>query len=216
MTTARSEQPASGMAGAAAAAAVSALYGSDFEGDHAQATLRKSRLDPDAIDRVAEQDDLDDESSATNDDEFTNQSQQRKSRKLAFSLAAVAVIGVAIGVTIGINPPMNPFASKPPPGRGPGTHLQVTYAAPRAEEQLRTAQEVVAACSGAENDMTECRRLCRDHICCVEKDEGRYNCRNDVDMDCGVYAACQAMVEDVSVPMELPPETQEKRHVRWG
>jgi len=48
--------------------------------------------------------------------------------------------------------------------------------------------------------MATCQELCHNHMCCVveeeEEEEGEYSCKDDVTMDCAVYAGCVALIDD--------------------
>lgn len=206
---------------AAAAAAVEELYGEDGAGADAHGSdLGASRYDPEAMNRVVDLDDLDEDDNSEISDYFTEGDRMmHRNRILTCAMAVVAVVGVAMGAMIAANPSMIPFVPTTSlPGKGTGANLQVSYPAPQAAKQLQTAREVVAAC-GTTDNMSECQRLCRGRICCVEKDEDTYNCRNDEAMNCGVFVACEALVEDVEVPdVVVTAKTVAKveRHARWG
>lgn len=60
---------------------------------------------------------------------------------------------------------------------------------------LETAERVDTACSEEKlnRDMSECQTLCRSNLCCFGS--GEYNCENDENKACAVYAGCEALLD---------------------
>ena len=112
--------------------------------------------------------------------------------RMIFQVASVAVILFCIGSVILYNNSesnSNNYASSTP---------QLQLSNEQTIEQLRLleiAEEVVLQCSEEIFDtsgMEECQRLCKDRLCCF--DEGDYSCEEDKDLNCPVYAGCEALL----------------------
>jgi len=71
------------------------------------------------------------------------------------------------------------------------------------EELLQIAQEVTQKCDVSNlkqmKGRQECQTLCHQHLCCFDEDAtDGYNCAEDENKLCGVYAGCEALVVDES------------------
>ena len=64
------------------------------------------------------------------------------------------------------------------------------------QELFETAERVITACSESRlnEDMTECQNLCHDKLCCFDTVR-KYNCENDENKACAVFAGCEALID---------------------
>lgn len=190
-----------------------------------------TRYDPQDGQRIGDINDLkdDDDGSASGTEEGTEaimclRSEKDKRRRLgrickiaAVSLALTASLAAAI--VAATNPRTNPFRSASP---NPGASLQLQRPETPAEQRLRVAQQVVAACGSSRLDegMDECQALCAGRMCCFERVGGKYGCRDDADAGCPEYAACEALVRGVMPGKKVEAVAVEERRTdkraRWG
>lgn len=167
-------------------------YESSFATTDSASGSRRSRYDPNDLIRVAAcLEDIDDWSSSEDTEQCDNRSRgQGRAGFIAFIAGMILAASVAICIVV-VDPRKNPFMAS---RNIPAARMQLRQTAP-AEQQFITSREVISACSESklDEDMSDCRRLCRDHLCCFE--EGRHGCAADEGKDCAVYAACEALVK---------------------
>lgn len=69
-----------------------------------------------------------------------------------------------------------------------------------SQDLLETGERINKECAESQLDqnMGECQKLCRDHLCCFEE-SGPYSCVNDSSKNCGAYGGCEALVEGIII-----------------
>mmetsp|Transcript_28331 Transcript_28331/g.57768 ORF Transcript_28331/g.57768 Transcript_28331/m.57768 type:complete len:261 (+) Transcript_28331:47-829(+) len=77
------------------------------------------------------------------------------------------------------------------------TELTISDSNGTQEDLFRLARNIDRACSEDQLnvDMTECKSLCKNEMCCFEEDPA-YNCAADREKSCVVHAGCKGLVDN--------------------
>lgn len=195
-----------------AAAVVALSYGA--HDDSSTNRYAPSRYDPSTMDRVVDININDtqydsDMSEDTKKAGVEGTARRQRWTKVMFATGGIILAAsVAIGVLVMQNPRYSILTLwNNSDGRGAGANFQVAYEAPEQQRLLEISQEVLSACSESKlnEDISECQHLCRYKLCCFEKE--KYNCVNDEEKECAVYAGCEALMEGVH---------SVDKSVKWG
>lgn len=69
------------------------------------------------------------------------------------------------------------------------------------EEKLAVAKTVNEACSSSAIEQSDgrrkCQQICHDHFCCFDDSKDGYNCQDDPNKSCSIYAGCIVLIEDL-------------------
>jgi len=166
-----------------------------------------SRYDPNTMNRINDITDLVDDSSDSDSDDIivghsiatgtTHKKRYKKqhtkgpllSRHAVILVLVLALIaGAGFGLMLPVTKNRKSINSNAEGGGEEARALE-------QQELLEIAESVVTVCSEEQLDidMGPCQNICHASMCCFEEDE-EYSCEDDEDMDCAVYAGCEALV----------------------
>eukprot|EP00580_Thalassiosira_gravida_P008834 CAMPEP_0201637530 /NCGR_PEP_ID=MMETSP0493-20130528/12247_1 /ASSEMBLY_ACC=CAM_ASM_000838 /TAXON_ID=420259 /ORGANISM="Thalassiosira gravida, Strain GMp14c1" /LENGTH=225 /DNA_ID=CAMNT_0048110081 /DNA_START=38 /DNA_END=715 /DNA_ORIENTATION=- len=168
-----------------------------------------SRYDPNTMNRINDITDLVDDSSDSDDDTIvghgistgttthkkSNKKQQHTKGPSPFRQAVILVSLIALIAAVGLGLMLavmqNKNISNSNATGGGGEEARAL----EQQELLEIAESVVTVCSEEQLDidMGPCQTICHASMCCFEEDE-KYSCEDERDMDCAVYAGCEALV----------------------
>jgi hypothetical protein len=118
----------------------------------------------------------------------------RQALILASLVAVIAGSSLAIGYAV-----VGPLGSATAADgdRPDGSRAYVGSGGGGEQKLLEIAERVVVACSESalDSDMSDCRSLCRDSMCCFEGDG--YSCADDETRNCAAYAGCSNLMDGV-------------------
>lgn len=166
-----------------------------------------TRYTPNTINRITDITDLVADSSEDSDDDAIvgelgkreNDRQRNRSddvtpgdtgfsRGCRHAMVFIALVAIIVGAGVGILYVVRNI--NPQNGEGGATEgSRVTL----QQQLLETAERVTTACSEnrLNEDISACQILCHPNMCCFER--GIYSCEEDENINCAVYAGCEAL-----------------------
>jgi hypothetical protein len=139
----------------------------------------------------------------------------RQALILSSLVAIIAGASIAIGYAVVGSPPPSSSSSSSSSSSASGNMAYLDSGGDgRGGEQklLEIAERVVVACSESalDADMSDCRALCRESMCCFQEDDdgdAKYSCADDGSRNCAVYAGCSNLMD--GVPLGAAEEGEE-------